>query len=81
MTGLLTLVQTHSPEATRGRVLSTFFAVFGGVQAVGMVAAGLVGTGVGLTVALQIQGALYLVAATLALRLSAARPTPAVVEL
>jgi MFS family permease len=81
MTGLLTLVQSHAPEATRGRVLSTFFAVFGGVQAVGMLIAGLVGTGSGLTVALQIQGALYLVAATLALRLRSPHPVPATVEL
>jgi MFS family permease len=82
MTGLLTLVQTHAPEATRGRVLSTFFAVFGGVQAVGMVAAGLVGTDAGLTVALQVQGTLYLVAAALALRLAGAeRPEPAVAGL
>jgi MFS family permease len=82
MTGLLTLVQTHSPEAARGRVLSSVFAVFGGVQAVGMVVAGLVGTGTGLTVALQVQGALYLVAAALALRLTGTgRPTPAASEL
>ena len=70
MTGLLTLLQTHTPVSVRGRVISTFFAVYGGVQAVGMVLAGLVGAGTGLTVALQLQGALYLVAAGLALRLS-----------
>lgn len=70
-TGLLTLLQTHSTGETRGRVLSTFFAVLGGVQALGMLGAGLVGTGTGLTIALQVQGALYLVAAALALRLTA----------
>ncbi|MBW9214920.1 MFS transporter [Mumia sp. zg.B53] len=72
MTGLLTIVQTHAPEAARGRVVSTFFAALTGVQAVGMLAGGLVGTGMGLTVALQVQGVLYLVAGALALRL---RPT------
>ena len=68
-------MQTHSPAAARGRVISTFFAIYGGVQAVGMLLAGLVGAGTGLTVALQLQGTLYLVAAGLALRLtrSAAR--------
>jgi MFS family permease len=68
MTGLLTLLQEHAPEAARGRVMSTFFAVYGGVQAAGMLLAGVVGTGSGLTVALQVQGGLYLAAAALALR-------------
>jgi Na+/melibiose symporter-like transporter len=70
-TGLLTLLQAHAPEAARGRVMSTFFAVYGGVQAVGMLLAGLLGTGTGLTVGLQVQGVLYLVAAVLARRLIA----------
>jgi MFS family permease len=66
MTGLITLMQTHAPEAVRGRVLSTLFAVFGGLQAVGMLLAGLVGAGRGLTVALEVQGATILLAALLA---------------
>jgi MFS family permease len=70
-TGLLTLLQAHAPEAARGRVMSTFFAVYGGVQAVGMLLAGLLGTGTGLTVGLQMQGVLYLVGAVLARRLIA----------
>lgn len=70
MTGLLTLLQTHSDPSNRGRVLSTFFAIFGGVQAVGMLLAGLVGTGAGLTAALQVQACLYLLAAALSLRIS-----------
>jgi hypothetical protein len=41
-------------------------AVLGGVQAGGMLVAGLVGTGAGLTAALEVQGALYLAAALLA---------------
>jgi MFS family permease len=71
MTGLLTLLQTHAPEAARGRVMSTFFALYGGAQAVGMLMAGLLGTGTGLTLALEAQGALYLLAAALAQRLTA----------
>ncbi|MBA3338788.1 MAG: MFS transporter [Geodermatophilaceae bacterium] len=69
MTGLMTLLQSHSADSNRGRILSTFFAVYGGVQALGMLLAGTVGTGAGLTVTLQVQGVLYLVAAGLALRL------------
>lgn len=70
MTGLLTLVQAAVADQARGRVVSSLFAVYGGVQAAGMLIAGLVGTGAGLTVALQIQGALYLAAAVLAWRVS-----------
>ena len=84
MTGLLTLVQTHAAPAIRGRVLSTVFAVFAGVQALGMMAAGLVGTGAGLTTALEVQGGLHLAAALVARGL-AGRPVeeagrPAVAE-
>lgn len=69
MTGLMTLLQKHSDDSNRGRILSTFFAVYGGVQALGMLLAGAVGTGTGLSITLQVQGALYLVAGALALRL------------
>lgn len=71
MTGLMTLLQGHSVDSNRGRVMSTFFAVYGGVQALGMIVAGTVGSGAGLTVTLQVQGALYLAGAGLALRLKA----------
>jgi MFS family permease len=70
LSGLLTLLQQHAPESARGRVMSTFYAVYGGVMAAGMLLAGAVGTGTGLTVALQVQGALYLAAAALAHRLA-----------
>ena len=70
MTGLLTLIQTHAAPDVRGRVLSTVFAVLGGVQALGMMVAGLVGTGAGLTAALEVQGGLYLTAALVARRLA-----------
>jgi MFS family permease len=66
MTGLMTVVQTHAAPEVRGRVMSTLFAVLGGVQAGGMLLAGLVGTGAGLTAALEVQGGLYLVAAAVA---------------
>jgi Na+/melibiose symporter-like transporter len=66
MTGLMTLIQTHAVPAVRGRVLSTVLAVLGGVQALGMMVAGLAGTGAGLTAALEVQGGLYLTAALVA---------------
>jgi MFS family permease len=66
MTGLMTVVQTHAAPEVRGRVMSTLFAVLGGVQAGGMLLAGLVGTGAGLTAALEVQGGLYLLAAVVA---------------
>lgn len=69
-TCLLTLLQAHTHAGARGRVLSTFYAVYGGVQALGMLLAGLVGTGAGLTVALQVQALLYLAGAALALRIA-----------
>lgn len=69
LTGLITLLQTHAQPASRGRVLSAFFAVSAACQAVGMLVAGLVGTDTGLTAALQVQGIFYLLAGVLALRL------------
>ena len=80
MTGLISILQTSADESNRGRVMSTFFAVYGGVQALGMLAAGLLGTGTGLTVGLQVQGLLYLVAAGLALRLRTGTPKTVVSE-
>jgi MFS family permease len=78
MTGLLTLVQTHAAPAVRGRVMSTLYALVGGVQALGMLLAGVVGTGSALTAALDVQAALYLAAAALACGLAgAARRLPA----
>jgi MFS family permease len=66
MTALLTVLQAHAPPDARGRVLSMLDAVVGGVQAAGMLVAGLVGTGAALTTALDVQAGLYLVAAVLA---------------
>ncbi len=75
LTCLLALLQAHTDPGARGRVLSTFYAVYGGVQALGMLLAGLVGIGAGLTAALQVQALLYLTGAALSLRI--ASPTRA----
>lgn len=74
--GLLTVLQSATEPSARGRVLSTFQAVSGAAQAVGMLLAGLVGTGVGLTVALQAQGLMYLLAAVLSARIGGAADPP-----
>ncbi len=70
MTGLLTVLQSNCEPRARGRVLSTYFALFGAMQAIGTLLAGFLGTGTGLTVGLQVQGLLYLIAALMALRLT-----------
>ncbi|MCU1633812.1 MAG: hypothetical protein JWM61_2464 [Micrococcaceae bacterium] len=75
MTGLLTVLQSNCTPRTRGRVLSTYFALFGAMQAIGTLLAGLLGTGTGLTIGLQVQGFLYLIAALMALRLKAPDPS------
>ncbi len=69
MTGLVTVLQSTCEPGARGRVLSTYFALFGAMQAIGTLLAGFLGTGPGLTIGLQIQGLLYAVAALMALRL------------
>lgn len=71
MTGLLTVLQSNCEPRARGRVLSTYFALFGAMQAIGTLLAGFLGTGTGLTIGLQVQGLLYLIAALMALRLTA----------
>ena len=77
VTSLLTIVQSHAPEAVRGRVMSTLYAVLGGMQAAGMMIAGFAGTGAALTVMLNVQAGLYLAGALLARGL-AARAAPRV---
>lgn len=66
MTGLLTVVERSTPQAYRGRVTSLLFASFTAFQSVGMLIGGFVGSGPGLTVALNLQAGLYLVAGLLA---------------
>lgn len=77
LTSVLTLLQTYSADSTRGRVLSTAFAVYGGAQALGMLAAGSAGAGADLTWALQVQGVVYLSAGALAFTLPRGVPAPA----
>ena len=85
-TGVLTIAQRVADPRARGRVLALLFAVEGALQALGMLLAGLLGTGAGLTAGLEVQAALYLVAGLIALglrnavpfaRRSAASPEPA----
>lgn len=72
MTSLTTLLQLHAGPSFRGRVLGTFFAIQTGVQAIGMLLAGLLGADSGLSIALQVQGSMYLLAGLLALRFRSA---------
>lgn len=73
-TGIVTIVQTVADPTARGRVLALLFAVEGAFQAFGMMIAGLFGTGIGLTIGLQVQAVTYLVAGVLALGLRNAMP-------
>jgi hypothetical protein len=76
-TALTTLLQTASPPGSRGRVVSLVLALSGAAQALGMLAAGLLGDGPGLTAGLQVQGGLYVLAAVLSRRLSRCTPEAA----
>ncbi|MHA7209953.1 MFS transporter [Arthrobacter sp. MDT1-65] len=73
MTALLTIAEYSSPATHRGRVTSLLFAALTAFQSLGMLAGGLVGTGVGLTIALQVQASLYLLAGLVALSLRTGR--------
>ena len=67
--GLLSVLQLHSAEALRGRVMSSFQTLMDGFQALGMVLAGALVAPLGLGVMLDVQAGLYVLAATAALRL------------
>lgn len=69
MTALLTVVAQASPATHRGRVTSLLFAALTAFQSVGMLAGGLVGSGDGLSVALNVQAGIYLLAGILAIGL------------
>jgi MFS family permease len=64
---LQTLLQLHTSDETRGRVLSSSFTVFDGVQAAGMLLGGVLAVPIGLTALLNVQAGLYLVAGLVAL--------------
>jgi Na+/melibiose symporter-like transporter len=70
--GLLSVLQLHSAEALRGRVLSSFQSVVDGFQAIGMVLAGALTSSLGLGVMLDVQAGLYVLAAAAAARLASA---------
>jgi Na+/melibiose symporter-like transporter len=65
--GMLSVLQSHTSDATRGRVLSGFFSMVDGFQALGMVLAGALVAPLGLTPMLDLQAGLYLLAGLIAL--------------
>jgi MFS family permease len=67
LTGLTALIQTDTPDAYLGRVFATFLGTYNGLQALGMLLAGLLGDALGVVAVLNGQAAIYLVAGALAL--------------
>ncbi|GGT42631.1 MFS transporter [Streptomyces chromofuscus] len=76
--GRMAIVQIHTSDATRGRVLASFQSVFDGFQALGMILAGILAGPLGLPLTLDIQAALLGLAGLLALWhfRPSAQPTP-----
>jgi Na+/melibiose symporter-like transporter len=70
--GLLSVLQVHSADALRGRVLASFQTLMDGFQALGMVLAGALVAPLGLGLMLDVQAGLYVLAAAIALRLRSA---------
>jgi MFS family permease len=64
--GMMSVLQLHTADETRGRVLSSFLTLFGGLQALGMVLAGYLTVPLGLL--LDVQAGLYVLAGLLALQ-------------
>jgi MFS family permease len=73
LSGLTALVQANADDAYLGRVLATYLGTFTGLQAVGMLLAGLLGDRLGVVAVLNGQAGLYLLAGAVAL-LTVARP-------
>ena len=67
LTGLTALVQTETPDAYLGRVFATYFGTYNGLQALGMLLAGLLGDALGVVAVLNGQAGLYLLAGAVAL--------------
>ncbi|MBB5804067.1 MFS family permease [Saccharothrix ecbatanensis] len=67
--GMMSVLQLHTVDEVRGRVLATFVSLYDGGQALGMVLAGVLTPVLGLSVLLNVQAGLYLVAGALALAL------------
>ncbi|MFI7386306.1 MFS transporter [Streptomyces sp. NPDC049813] len=72
----LSLVQESAPLPVRGRVLASVLGLADGLQALGMLAAGLLGGAAGTLPALNVQAALILAAGLLALKLIPGRHPP-----
>lgn len=70
--GLMSVLQLHSAEALRGRVMASFQSLMDGFQALGMVLAGALVAPLGLGLMLDVQAGLYVLAAAAALRLRTA---------
>ncbi|MEU4806836.1 MFS transporter [Actinosynnema sp. NPDC023587] len=68
--GMMSVLQLHTSDATRGRVLATFGSLYDGFQALGMVVAGALTAPLGLTALLDVQAVLYLVAGLLVVVIS-----------
>jgi MFS family permease len=77
LTGLTALVQTETPDAYLGRVFATYFGTYNGLQALGMLLAGLLGDALGVVAVLNGQAALYLFAGAVALLALGRRPRAA----
>jgi MFS family permease len=65
--GMMSVLQLHAADEVRGRVMATFVSLYDGGQALGMVLAGALTPVLGLSVLLNAQAGLYLVAGVLAL--------------
>ncbi|GAA0260589.1 MFS transporter [Saccharothrix mutabilis subsp. mutabilis] len=65
--GTMSVLQLHTPDTVRGRVLATFLSLYDAFQALGMVLAGVLAAPLGLTALLNAQAALYLGAGLLVL--------------
>jgi len=74
LSALTALVQAQADDAYLGRVFATFFGVEAGLQAVGILLAGLLGDPVGVVPVLNGQAALYLLAGVIAVVAIGRRP-------
>jgi Na+/melibiose symporter-like transporter len=67
LSALTSLLQHRIPASVLGRVFSTLYTVYNGFQALGMLAAGVLGDTLGVTRVLDAQASLYLLAGAVAL--------------
>jgi Na+/melibiose symporter-like transporter len=74
LTALTALVQTETPGAYLGRVFATFLGTYNGLQALGMLLAGLLGDALGVVTVLNGQAGIYLLAGVVGLLALGRRP-------